>query len=179
MKDKKLTYSNWSLKVKLWIERKYTIKLIPVKSYKKATVFVAYGKVTGRYHKSFPKPSKGVCIIAIPFKANASLCSNAMFPSILESPRLVRNLPPHKKETKKDVILQKTLCYILSLVQLFLGWKNPKIWCKIFCMQCLAEWEFWCFGAYTTMKKHRPCGYFKWALAVFKICQFIFHRSGK
>ena len=85
-----------------------------MESYKKAAAFVAYGKVTGRYHKSFPKPSKGVCIIAIPFKANASLCSNAMFPSILESPRLVRNLPRHKKETKKDVILQKTLCYILS-----------------------------------------------------------------
>ena len=69
MKDKKLTYSNWSLKVKPWIERKYTIKLIPAKSNKKATVFVAYGEVTGRYHKSFAKPSKGDCIIAIPFKA--------------------------------------------------------------------------------------------------------------
>ena len=29
-----------------------------VKSYKKATVFVSYGKFTGRYHKSFPKPSE-------------------------------------------------------------------------------------------------------------------------
>ena len=117
-RTKKLTCSNWSLKVKLWIERKYTIKLIPVKSYKKATVFVAYGKVTGRYHKSFPKPSKGVCIIAIPFKgnANASLCFNAMFPSILESSRLVRNLPPQKKETKKDLILQtNTVKFIICL----------------------------------------------------------------
>ena len=91
---------------------------MPVKSYKKATVFVAYGKVTGRYHKSFPKPRKGVCIIAIPFKgnANASLCFNAMFPSILESSRLVRNLPPQKKETKKDLILQtNTVKFIICL----------------------------------------------------------------
>ena len=77
---------------------------MPAKSYKKATVFVAYGKVTGRYTNHSQNPSRGVCIIAIPFKANASLCSNAMFSSILESSRLVRNLPPHKKETKKDHI---------------------------------------------------------------------------
>ena len=72
-----------------------------MKSYKKATVFVAYGKVTGRYHKSFPKPSKGVCVIAILFKTNASLCSNAMFPRILESSRLVTDLPPYKKRDKQ------------------------------------------------------------------------------
>ena len=53
---------------------KYTIKLIPMKSHKKATVFVSYGKVTGRYQKSFLKPSKGVFTIAVPFKSNASLC---------------------------------------------------------------------------------------------------------
>ena len=57
LKDKKVTYSNSSLK--LWIKRKYTIKLIPVENYKKATAFASYGKVTGRYHKSFTKPSKG------------------------------------------------------------------------------------------------------------------------
>ena len=89
---------------------------MPAKSYKKATVFVAYGKVTGRYQKLFPKPSKGLCIIAISFKANASLCSNVMFPGILESSRLVRNLPPHKKETKKDLILQtNTAKFIICL----------------------------------------------------------------
>ena len=61
-----------------------------MKSYKKATVSVSYGKVTAssrpiyyfkstlsRYHWSFPKPSKGVFTITVPFKANASLCFNA------------------------------------------------------------------------------------------------------
>ena len=45
--------------------------------YKIATVFVPYGKVTRRYHKSFAKPSKGKFTIVIPFRANASISSNA------------------------------------------------------------------------------------------------------
>ena len=48
-----------------------------MKSYKKATVFVSYGKLTGKYRRSFPKPSKGVFTTAVPFKANSSLCFNA------------------------------------------------------------------------------------------------------
>ena len=48
-----------------------------MKNYKKGTVFVSCGKVTGRYHKSFPKPSKSVFTIAVPLKSNASLCSSA------------------------------------------------------------------------------------------------------
>ena len=36
---KKVTYSNSSLN--LWIERKYAIELIPVKSYKKCLIFLA------------------------------------------------------------------------------------------------------------------------------------------
>ena len=52
----KVSYSNSSLK--LWIERKYAIKLILVKNYKRATVFASYSKVAGRYQKSFSKPSK-------------------------------------------------------------------------------------------------------------------------
>ena len=75
IEGQKVTYSNSLLKP--WIEWKYAIKLIPVKSYKKATAFISYGKVTGRYHIPFPKPSKSLFKIAIPFKANASLCSNA------------------------------------------------------------------------------------------------------
>ena len=75
IEGQKVTYSNSLLKP--WIEWKYVIKLIPVKSYKKATVFISYGKVTGRYQISFPKPSKSVFKIAISFEANASLCSNA------------------------------------------------------------------------------------------------------
>ena len=57
-------------------KRKYAIKLIPVENYKKATAFASYGKVTGRYHKSFTKPCKGVFTIDAPFKANDSLFSN-------------------------------------------------------------------------------------------------------
>ena len=71
---------------------KYTIKLIPMKSHKKATVFVSYGKVTGRYQKSFPKPSKGVFTIAVPFKSNASLCW--CFPVFWSHQGLQETCPP-------------------------------------------------------------------------------------
>ena len=60
--DKKATYSNSSLK--LWIERKYATDLIQVKSQKKGFVFLVSSD-TKRYHKSFPKASKGVFAISL------------------------------------------------------------------------------------------------------------------
>ena len=65
IKDKKVTYSNLSLK--LWKERKYATELIPVKSYKNSC-----SKDSTRYHKSFAKDTKGVFTIA-----NVSVYSNA------------------------------------------------------------------------------------------------------
>ena len=76
-----------------------------MKSYKKATVFVSCGKVTERYHKSFPKPSKGVFTIAVPLKANASLCSNA-FQYYGAIKACKKTCLPHKKKIKKNIILQ-------------------------------------------------------------------------
>ena len=65
IKDKKVTYSNSSPKLRK--ERKYPTELIPVKSYKNPC-----GKDSRRYHKSFAKAFKGVFTIA-----NVSVYSNA------------------------------------------------------------------------------------------------------
>ena len=54
---KKVTYSNSLLK--LWIERKSAVELIPVKSYKKCLVFL----IAKTYHKSLSKGNKGVFTI--------------------------------------------------------------------------------------------------------------------
>ena len=76
-----------------------------MKSYKKATVFVSYGKVTGRYHKSFPKPRNSVFTIAVPFKANTntSLCSNASqyYGAIKASKKLASPIKKHIKKNRK------------------------------------------------------------------------------
>ena len=56
IKDKNVTYSNSSLMV--WIERKYAIDSIPVKSYKKGFAFLVTLKL------SFPEASKGAFTIA-------------------------------------------------------------------------------------------------------------------
>ena len=73
-----------------------------MKSYKKATIFVSYCKVTGRYHKSFPKPSKSVFTVAVPFKANASFFSYASqyYGAIKASKKLAS---PIKKKIKKNL----------------------------------------------------------------------------
>ena len=68
IKVKELTYSNSSLKLRK--ERKYAIKIIPVKSNQKGLVFFC-DTDSKRYNKSFPKASKGVFAIA-----NGSLYSN-------------------------------------------------------------------------------------------------------
>ena len=47
IKEKKLTYSNSTLK--LWKDRKYAIELIPVESYKKILVYLVAKTV--KYHK--------------------------------------------------------------------------------------------------------------------------------
>ena len=70
IKDKKLTYSNSSLK--LWEEKKYTIELIPVKSYKKILLYLVANKV--KYNRSFAKAGKGVFTTG-----NASIYSNASY----------------------------------------------------------------------------------------------------
>ena len=107
------TCSNSSLE--LWKGRKDAINLIPVKSYKKASVFISYSKVTGRYHKSFPKPSKVGFTIAVPFKANASFFFNAFQYSGVIKPW--RNLPHSPIKTdKKSLILQtNTVTFIICL----------------------------------------------------------------
>ena len=69
IKDKKVTYSNSSFKV--WIERKYVIHLIPVKSYKKD--FVSCDTDTNHSLKL----AKVFSQQPISFKANTSLYSNA------------------------------------------------------------------------------------------------------
>ena len=68
IKEKKVTYSNTSLKI--WKERKYAIELIPVKKIlERSCIFC--GKDSKRYHKSFIKASKVVFTMA-----NASIYSN-------------------------------------------------------------------------------------------------------
>ena len=56
LKDKKWIYSNSTLK--LWKERKHTIELIPVKSYKKVIVYPVTKTV--KYYKSLARASRGL-----------------------------------------------------------------------------------------------------------------------
>ena len=58
IKDKKVTYSKSSLK--LWIERKHATELIPNSEKLQDKYSISCCKDTKRYHKSFPKASKGV-----------------------------------------------------------------------------------------------------------------------
>ena len=65
--DKKVTYSNLSLK--LWRETEYVFEKIPVKSYKKGLIFLLVKTV--KFTNDWLKLAKGVFTIA-----NASVYSN-------------------------------------------------------------------------------------------------------
>ena len=70
--DEIVTYSNaW---LKLWIERKFAIVLIPV-----LKSFISFGKDAKRYHKSFPKASKYIFTILYNLKWMPSYFDNSLF----------------------------------------------------------------------------------------------------
>ena len=64
IKGKQVIHSSTLLK--LWIERKYAIDSIPVKSYKKCFVVLVEWTLTKRHQKSFPKAWKGFFTIVYP-----------------------------------------------------------------------------------------------------------------
>ena len=73
IKDKKVTYSNVSLK--LWKETGNNIELIPVKSWNKGLVFLVTKTLKDIKNHSL-KLAKMFSQYSIPFKANALLYSN-------------------------------------------------------------------------------------------------------
>ena len=73
IKDKKVTYSNSSLK--LWKEGKYLIELIPVENYKKGLVFFVVKTLKDITNHSL-KLAKVFSRQSVPFNANTLLYSN-------------------------------------------------------------------------------------------------------